>query len=232
MQTQSQILANSVDFLLKRKAQQFIKAREAVVKCQSVSAIADLKANAKSLRNDIEWLIATCDQDFSADEVIENYIGLGRVWTANADQIAKTADDQGINYDQAREVLEVTLAQAQLYAQTNRGNLVGIYQGWLSDIDANNNPTGNDAVRKELAEAVNQAYGKAGEWLRRDEGILIEASASDWEIKLPTWAEVLPKITEATRNAKRRIEANMDRRAEQLRDQYNAAMSEINNSDW
>lgn len=232
MQTVSDILKSNVDFLLRRKAQTFIKAREAVVKCQSPAAIVDLKANAKQCRQDLEFLMLTTSQDFDADAVIENYIGLGKVWTANADQIAKTAEEQGVSYDQAREILEVTLSQAQTYAQTTRSNLVGIYQGWLSDIEPENAHSGNDAVIKELAQVVQDAYAKAGEWLRRDEGILIEASADDWEINLPSWASVLPRITETIKDQRRKIESRISQRAEQLRDQYNAAMAEINNSDW
>ena len=232
MQTQSDILKSSVDFLLRRKAQAFIKAREAVVKCSSPAAIADLKANAKSVRQDLEFLMLTTSQDFDADAVIENYIGLGKVWTANADQIAKTAEEQGVSFDQAREILECTLSQAQAYAQTTRSNLIGIYQGWLSDIDPENGQHGTDEIYAELDKVVQDAYAKAGVWLRRDEGILIEGSAQDWEINLPTWSSVLPRITEAVKDQRRKIESRINQRAEQLRDQYNAAMAEINASDW
>lgn len=232
MHTQSEILANSVSFALRKEASAFLKAREAVVKCKHASAMDDLKAAARFARQRLEALMAITEQDFSADEVIENFVGLGKVWSANDSMIIKTATEQGISYEQAREILEVSLTQAQLYAQSTRANLLGIYEGWLCDLAPQVHQAAAQEANNVLQTIIQEAYAKAGEWLRRDEGLLIEATAKDWEFTLPKWADVLPKLSEATVNAKRKIEQRLDQRAEQLRDAYMAAASQIDNSDW
>lgn len=232
MQTNSEILANGVNFELRRMAQKFLKAREAVVKCSHASALEDMKANAKQARINLEWFMATTGQDFDADAIIEDFVGFGRVWNATDAMIEKVANEQGISNEQAREVLTVSMTQAQAYAQTTRGNLVGIYGGWLSDLDPDNGGIPDEATHYQLHEVVKNAYAKAAEWLRRDEGLLIEASAEDWGILLPTWASQLPKITEAVQTMRRKMENKVQQRAEYLRDQYMSAAAEINPSDW
>lgn len=232
MHTQSDILTNSVDFLLRKKAQQFIKAREAVIRCKHASALNDLKETSRQHRIELEYLMQTTGQDFNADDVIENYCGFGREWVANDRSVTQAADEHGISKEAARDMLEATLTQAQLYSQTTKGNMIGIYTGWLSDLCPDNDHPTNEQADKELQATITDAYKKAGEWLRRDEGLLIEASAEDWQLSLPKWGDVLPKATAATEQAKRKIQSNLEHRAEQLRVEALEAMATINGQDW
>lgn len=234
MRTQSDILANSINFLLSKESNSFLKAREAVVKSTNPSTTQSAKEHAKATRLNLEWLMATTEQDINADEIIENYCGFNREWKPTDNQCADAANEHGISLQAAREMLEATLAQHQLYAQTARGNMVGIYQGWLCDIDPEGASTEqpDDSAPAMLTRTVIEAYKKAGEWMRRDEGLLIEASAEDWNVSLPKWSDVLPKASQSTETAKRRIQGNLEARAQHLQDVARQIMEEIDPSDW
>ncbi len=222
----SVIAQSQAIFTRNNLSRKFLKARDAVVKNKHASALDDLKQRARDAQNLVGYVMQATKCDINAAEVAAEFCGYGREWKANAKLVEQTAAEHGIDCDQARDMLEATMTQAQYNAQINRGKLASIFEGWLADIDPEA-CTSTDEGEKILAEIIIKAYATAGQWLRRDEGILIEGDAEDLGVLLPQWKDVLPKKSEATQQLKDRIRANNNAREEQAQKQYVEAMREI-----
>lgn len=222
----SEIAQSQIIFAMNNVARKFLKARDAVVKNKHASAMDDLKKTAREHQNTLGYLIRVSGCEINAAQVAAEFCGYGREWQASAKAVQEAADLHGISLDEARDMLEATMAQAQLHSQVQRGRLVDIFMGWLSDVDAEDAQRTDEGDRI-LAEAIQKAYATAGQWLRRDEGVLIEGDAEEHGITLPFWKDVLPKKGEHTTIAKERIRRNNAAREEAAQKQYVEAMREI-----
>lgn len=228
---ESEILANGASFALQRAATAFLKSRERVAKNAHATAFDDLKAASREAKNLCNCIMQAFNVDLDSIQTVEQFCGFGREWRPNDARIAEFAAEHNITHDQAREALEVTMLSAQLKSQTNKGNRSAIYMAWLSDLDAEN-ATPNDATNAVIAAIVTEAYQRAGEWLRADEGVLIRGAAEDLGVVLPKWSDVLPKMNKAGESARARVQKNLDTHAQRMAAELEEATKEINPSDW
>lgn len=204
----SEILGQAAVWTVTNAQRQFLKAREAVIKNKSASALDDRKAASVAARHLAEHLMFALQVEADPEAVVEEFIGLSREWTVTPAKVAAFAVENGISNEQAREALAITMARAQLSSINNRAALQSLYEGWLSDLEPQPRPS--DEANAILERTVIQSYKRAGEWLRRDEGILIEGAAADLGIMLPKWADVLPKAGEQLAKARMQIAAAVD----------------------
>lgn len=228
---QSEILRNGAVFAAERAAAAFLKSRERVAKNQAVTAFADLKEASRQAKNLTNCIMQAFSIDLDANRIVENFCGFGREWRPRDEAVAAFAAEHGIDHDTAREALECTMMAAQLKSQTHKGNRAAIYMAWLSDLDAENAQP-NDATRSVIDVIVQEAYARAGEWLRADEGILIKGAADDLGVVLPQWKDVLPKMGANQAAARARVQKNLDTHAQRMAVELEEATKEIDPSDW
>ncbi len=229
----SEILLRSAQFAVDKAASKFLKARQAVLKNKAVGAVEELKQQSRIAKSVCEQLMDAFQLDLDPEAISESFAGLNRVWEASPAKVQELANQHGIDLDQARNVLAATLAQAQLSTISQRSGLISLYQGWLSDLDSDSEVIqgASDEIHQEIERTVMDAYKRAGEWLRRDEGILIEGAAYDLGILLPKWKDVLPSGGD-TAKAAERIRQAVDARAESKAQSLIDAARQFEKNDW
>lgn len=228
---QSEIMEFNISILFNKLASAFLKGRAAIVNCKHQSMLDDLKARSVINKNNLLFAMQSFGSDLDTDAIIENFCGFGREWTPSDAKVSDFAAEHGISHERAREVMEASMVSAQYNSQTTRGNLAGIYAGWLSDLDMDEAKS-NDEIEKLISDTVIAAYSKAGQWMNRAEAILIEGAAQDLGVLLPKWEDTLPKVGQEVKAMKERIQKNLDKRAEQQAAAYLEASREINKNDW
>jgi isopentenyl diphosphate isomerase/L-lactate dehydrogenase-like FMN-dependent dehydrogenase len=228
--TSSEILLNSFTFKGANLATAFLKARDAVIKNKHPQLLDEKKEASRAAKATLAAFIHETGCDLDADTVVENYCGFGRVWTTPEKKIAAIAEEHGISSERARELSEAGAAAAQDYVQRQRGNLAGIYLGWLADVCTEDAPETADSIAA-INACVTDAYRKAGEWTNRAEGILIESAAFEFGVILPKWEDVLPRITKQTIMQRENVQRRIDKQIEAATASYVDAMKELGN-DW
>jgi hypothetical protein len=227
--TASEILMNGFLWKANSLATGFMKARDAVIKNKHPQLLEEKKQASREARDTFASFIGVTGCQIDADEVVMQYCGFGRVWTSPDKRIAALAEEHGISMERARELSEAGSAAAQDYVQRQRGNLAGVYLGWLADVTPHTDETAECTVA--IAECIVQAYAKAGEWTNRAEGLLIEDAANEFGVILPKWADVLPKITQVTIKQKEAVERRIGQQIEAATQAYTDAAKTLGN-DW
>lgn len=228
---ESEILKRGAEFALSRLQSQFLKSRERCLKNKHAGLIDELKESSKEAKNLAARVMLELDVEIDPQDVAENFAGISREWKASTKAVEQAAEEHEISMEQARDMLAASMAQAQMHCLSQRAPVLSLYEAWLADIDPASAER-TDESDKVIRSVILDAYARAGEWMRRDEGLLIEGAAHTLGVILPKWADVLPKSSNVTAKQRAAINKRLDNHAEGKAKALIEAAREFSANDW
>lgn len=227
----SKILENSFNFAGQQAGRSYLKLKDRALRARTEQQ-ASLVEEAKAARVAFIAIVPFLPSEFSFDDIVTEYCGLGKEWNANGKMVKEFAEANNVDQQLAADLVSRQMCVAQDYAQATRGLKFGRYISWLED--AANDADEDNGLPANIEEITIQAYNRAAQWNQPADGLLIKDFAYNLGISdvLPDWATALKKnmpSAEEALEARKRIsnraaaQASFEQEAEQgLAQQYGA----------
>lgn len=185
----SPILANSFSFEAAKLGRSYLKAKQAALKARGDQQT-ELIQKAKIARAAWTVISGFIPPEFSYDEIVTEFCGLGREWNASGKMVAQFAEANGVDQQLAADLVARQMTVAQDYAQATRGINFGRYLSWLQDAADEHD---DDTIPANIEEIILGAYNRAAQWNQPADGLMIRDFAENMGVSeiLPTWADCL-----------------------------------------
>lgn len=219
---QSDLLKNSFIYAIERAGRSYLKAKNAAIRAKGAyqeQAIND----AKTARAAFMSLVQYAPADWTPDNVVLEFCGMGREWNASGKMVSQFAQANGVDEQLAIDLVSRQMTVAQDYAQATRGNQFGLYLNWLASL-VTEAETDGAPEPEELESILQDAYKRAAQWNLPADGLLIKEFAQEIGCSecLPNWADNLKAnmpTPEQAAAARQRIAKRAEAQAAQAAEQ-------------
>lgn len=219
---QSDLLKNSFVFAIERAGRLYLRFKNSAIRAKGAyqeQAISDAKQARKSFMSLVQYAPA----DWTPDDIVLEFCGMGREWNASGKMVKQFVDANGVDEQLAIDLVSRKMTVAQDYAQATRGNQFNLYLGWLNTTITEAEQDGAPEP-EELETILQDAYKRAAQWNLPADGLLIREFAKELGCVecLPSWVDNLKAnmpTAEQAATARRHITKRAEQQAAQAAEQ-------------
>lgn len=188
---QSDILKNSFIYAIESAGRSYLKKKFAALRAKGNYQEEAIK-EAQEHRAQFGALVQYAPIDWTPENVVLEFCGMGREWNATGKAVTKFAEENQIDVQTAADLVGQQMIVAQDYAQATRGAQFGIYLGWLGQVIQTSEDEGFPEPEN-IEKILQDAYKRAAQWNLPQDGILIREFAAEIGVSecLPSWADNL-----------------------------------------